>query len=148
MLAQILRTPLLLLLAGCVSLAAAERPSLIGHQIGSFELKDIQGQGHKLEEWKSSRALVIVFLGTECPLAKQYAPRLQELADKYSKQDVAVLIINSNQQDSLTELTHFARTSGLKTPILKDLGNKIADQFQAERTPEAFVLDAERKIAY
>jgi peroxiredoxin/mono/diheme cytochrome c family protein len=127
---------------------AAEATSAIGRQIASFELNDIQGQPHKLDDWKASPVVVVVFLGTECPLAKQYAPRLQELADKYAEQKVALLVVSSNQQDSITELSHFARTSGLRVPILKDLGNKIADQFAAERTPEAFVLDADRKIAY
>jgi thiol-disulfide isomerase/thioredoxin len=101
---------------------AAEATSAIGRQIASFELNDIQGQPHKLDDWKASPVVVVVFLGTECPLAKQYAPRLQELADKYAEQKVALLVVSSNQQDSITELSHFARTSGLKVPILKDLG--------------------------
>ena len=37
------------------------------------------------------------------------APRLQELAEKYAEQKVALLVVSSNQQDSLTELTHFAK---------------------------------------
>lgn len=125
-----------------------EKSSAIGRAIAPFELNDIQGQPHKLEDWKASPVVVVVFLGTECPLAKQYAPRLQELADKYASKDVSLVVVSSNQQDSITELAHFARTTGLKATILKDLGNKTADQFGAERTPEAFVLDAQRKIAY
>lgn len=142
-----LRTLVYLALAAAIA-GAEQRPSAIGRQIESFSLNDIQGQPHKLDEWKESPALVVVFLGTECPLAKQYAPRLQELADKYADKNVPLVVINSNQQDSLTELTHFARATGLKATILKDLGNKVADQFQAERTPEAFVLDRDRKVAY
>jgi peroxiredoxin len=138
----------IVLAASCATVQAAEKTQVLGRQIESFKLNDIQGQPHELSDWKASPALVVVFLGTECPLAKQYAPRLQELADKFAKQDVAVVVVNSNQQDSLTELAHFAKTTGLSVPILKDLGNKVADQFQAERTPEAFVLDADRKIAY
>ena len=36
------------------------------------------------------------------------------------------------------------RITGLTFPILKDTDNKIADAFAAERTPEVFVLDAQR----
>lgn len=141
-------TLILIATPGTTGAYAADATSVIGRQISPFELNDIQGQPHKLDDWKASPVVVMVFLGTECPLAKQYAPRLQELADKYAEQKVALLVVSSNQQDSITELAHFARTSGLKTPILKDLGNKIADQFGAQRTPEAFVLDADRRIAY
>src|SRR4029079_9654505 len=46
------------------------------------------------------------------------------------------------------ELAAYARTHGLTFPILKDLGQKLADQCGATRTPQVFVLDRERKIRY
>jgi peroxiredoxin len=128
--------------------AAEEKATAIGRQIAPFELIDFQGQPHKLADWKDSPVLVVVFLGTECPIAQQYGPRLQELADRFAEHKVAFVVINSNQQDSLTEMAHYAKTFGLKVSILKDLGNKVADQFQAERTPEAFVLDKDRRVVY
>ncbi len=33
-------------------------------------------------------------------------------------------------------------------PVLKDFDQKVADAFGAERTPEAFLLDANRVIRY
>jgi peroxiredoxin len=127
---------------------AATAQSVLGRRVKSFELSDFQGQPHRLDDWKASPAVVVVFLGTECPLAQQYAPRLQQLADRFAKQNVAVVVINSNQQDSLSEMAHFAKMFDLKMPLLKDVGNKVADQFHAERTPEAFVLDGDRVVVY
>src|SRR5438067_1368777 len=45
-------------------------------------------------------------------------------------------------------MAHFAKKSGIEFPLLKDPGNKVANQFQAERTPEVFVLDSQRIIRY
>jgi mono/diheme cytochrome c family protein len=73
---------------------------------------------------------------------------LAELDRKYSTQGVAFLAVNSNQQDSLAELAHHARVHELNFPVLKDPGNVVADQFDAERTPEVFVLDSDRIIRY
>ena len=57
------------------------------------------------------------------------------------------LAIDSNRQDSLAEMEHFARTYKLTIPFLKDAGNVVADQFAAERTPEVFVLDRQRTVS-
>jgi peroxiredoxin len=94
------------------------------------------------------QVLVVAFLGVECPLANLYAPSLAALARHYHGKSVAVIAVNSNAQDTLEETRAQARTSGLTFPVLKDAGNAVADLFGAERTPEIFVLDAQRTIRY
>src|SRR5204862_81705 len=101
-----------------------------------------------LADWKDSKILVVAFLGTECPLANLYAPRLAELATKWEPKGVAFVGINSNQQDSITEVAAHAQQHHILFSALKDPGNKIADQFHAARTPEVFVLDADRVVRY
>jgi peroxiredoxin len=127
--------------------AAAEK-SPIGRQIRDFTLGDFRGKPCSLAEYKSSRAIVVIFLGVECPLVKHYAARLQQLADKYEPSQVAFLAIDSNQQDSQAEIAHFARTHKFRMPVLRDAGNQVADHFGAERTPEVFVLDDKRRIVF
>jgi hypothetical protein len=61
---------------------------------------------------------------------------------------VAFVGINSNQQDSLSELAAYAKTHGINFPLLKDVGNVVADQFGAVRTPEVFLLDKDRVVRY
>lgn len=92
--------------------------------------------------------MVIAFVGVECPLVAQYAKRLQELADRYATRGVGFLAIDANQQDSLAEIAHFAKNHNLTFPVLKDPGNRVADQLDARRTPEVFVLDASRRVVY
>ena len=57
---------------------------------------------------------------------------------------MAFVAVNSNQQDSITEIAHYAAEYKIEFPMLKDSGNVIADQFGAVRTPEIFVLDQDR----
>jgi peroxiredoxin len=139
---------LTLILAILVPQATGERPSPIGQQIKPFELQDYLGAKHKLADWAGNKAVVVVFLGTECPLAKLYGPRLAQLAAEYEPRGVAFVGIDSNQQDSLAEIAHYARTHKLEFPILKDPGNAVADQFGALRTPEAFLLDPQWTVRY
>ncbi len=120
----------------------------IGRKISDFTLKDFRGQPHSLSDFKESKAVVVYFLGTECPLAKLYGPRLQKLADEMVDQKVSFIGISSNVQDSMTELAAHARRHQISFPILKDLENKIADRFGATRTPQVFVLDENRTVQY
>ncbi len=128
--------------------SAVETRNLIGHQVDRFELHDFRGKVHNLGDYDDKQLVVAVFMGVECPLAKLYAPRLEELSQEFGPQGVQFLMIDSNQQDSITDLGAFARINKLTFPVLKDPDNAVADQFRAERTPEVFVLDAQRTVRY
>ena len=122
-------------------------PLLSADSVFDFKLRSHEGREWSSDEFADTELVVVAFLGTECPLVKLYGPKLQELQDKYGEK-IAVIGINSNTQDSMTEMTAFANRHNIKYPMLKDVGNVIADQFEAERTPQVFLLDADRKIRY
>lgn len=126
--------------------SAIESP--IGRQVSDFTLSDYLGAKHSLSDWKEKQAVVVVFLGTECPLVKLYGPRLEEMANAYAEKGVQFVGINSNRQDTLEEIGHYARLHKITFPMLKDAGNKVADEFGATRTPEAYVLDRAGTIRY
>ncbi|MGD9723728.1 MAG: thioredoxin family protein [Pirellulales bacterium] len=126
---------------------AAGQPTL-GQQVDNFELRDFRGKSFSLAELQDRRAVVVVFLGVECPLATLYAPRLVQLAERFADQQVAFVGIDSNAHDAVSEMADYAETHGLTFPLLKDVGNVVADALGAERTPEVFVLDAERRVRY
>ncbi len=135
------------------SLAHAGTPSdlaqgtPIGKKVENFSLPDFHGKSHSLDDYQG-KVVVLAFLGTECPLAKSYAPRLRDLAAEFEKQGAAFIGIDANQQDSLTEIGAFARVSEIKFPMLKDNNNQVADRVGAIRTPEVFVLDRDRVVRY
>jgi peroxiredoxin len=129
-------------------LVAAESTSGAPRQVADFTLNDHAGAKRSLAEWGDKPVLVVVFLGTECPLAKLYGQKLGEMEKTYAKRGVQFIGINSNQQDTLQEIAGYGTKFGVKFPLLKDPGAKVADQFGATRTQEAFVLDRDRMIRY
>ncbi len=116
--------------------------------IEDFTLHTHRGVEWSLSDVKESELIVVAFLGTECPLARLYGPRLSKLQEQYEQRGVAFVGINANTQDSITEITSYVAKHNITFPILKDVGNRVADQFEAERTPEVFLLDRKRKIRY
>jgi peroxiredoxin len=116
--------------------------------VAAIGASDFRGRVWSLEDFKDADLLVVAYLGTECPLAKLYAGRLVALEQAYADRHVAVVGVISNRQDSIAEIAAFARDHQVKFPLLKDAGNRLADAMGAERTPEVFVLDRQRKIRY
>jgi mono/diheme cytochrome c family protein len=97
---------------------------------------------------KDAKLVAVVFLGTECPLARLYAARLNQLATDYADKQVRVVGIDSNVQDTPEEIAEYVREHDVKFPVLKDPDNLVADQFHAVRTPEVFLLDGSRTVRY
>lgn len=118
------------------------------HTIAGFELKDAAGNAVTVAAQSQPQLTVVCFLGTECPLARLYGPRLSKLADEFGKQNVRFLGVNSNVQDSPKEVGEFTKEYRITFPILKDPGNQIADRFGARHMAEVFVLDQTLAVRY
>lgn len=139
----------LLALAGLAPVVrAAEQAPAIGSKAAEFRLTGADGKQLGLSDLADKQAVVVLFLGTECPLARLYAPRLTELANEFAAQGVTFVGIDSNLQDTAEEIAAYAKEHGLPFPVLKDDGNIVADAYGAVRTPEVFVLDATRTVRY
>ena len=91
---------------------------------------------------------VVCFLGIECPLAKLYAPRFNQLSHEYSSEGFQFVAVNSNRQDSTAEWRQFAESNKLTMPLVKDHDNLIADVLSVVRNPDVVVVDSAGKIRY
>jgi len=116
--------------------------------VKDFTLRDYLGNEHKLSDYKDSKAIVIIFIATQCPVSNAYNTRMEKLFEDYKDKDVAFLGINSNKTESVTEVKDHANDNNLTFTILKDEGNVIADMFAASHTPEAYVLNSNFDILY
>lgn len=116
--------------------------------VAEFEAMTLDQQRIQVKPGSSSKLTVVCFIGNECPLVKLYAHRLNSLANQFAKSDVKFLAINSNHQDSVEKMIAFAGEHSLGFPMVADPTHRLADHFQAKRTPEVFVLDNELVVRY
>jgi len=118
-------------------------------KVEPFALPDPRaGKTVDLKDLAGRKAVVVAFVGIECPLNGQFLPVLAGLHAEYDKQGVAFLGINSNAHDTPDKVALHAARNEVPFPILKDAGNKVADRLGAERTPEVFVLDPKGTVVY
>jgi len=117
--------------------------------VKDFTLKDTGGTAHALYRLSEEKpATVVLFLATQCPIATDYAERIVALVKTYDEKNVQFIGINSNKQEKIEEILEYSEKYSFEFPVLKDPENKIADYFGARRTPEVFLLDAERVLRY
>src|SRR3954454_16431151 len=117
-------------------------------QLPSFHLRDTAGKVVSADDFKDAKAVVFVFIGTQCPVNNTYMPRLVELHSHFTKDDVRLVGINSNEHDTKEDIQGHAKQHKLTFPVLRDERQRLADQLGAQRTPEAIVVDAAGKVRY
>lgn len=136
-------TLLVIILAfACISFISIKNKET---QIKSFRLKDVSNKMVSLDDYKNAKGFVIVFMCNKCPMAKLYTNRLNKINDKYKKQGVYLLAINSMDtlayaEESFKLMQKKAKIDKLTVPYLQDKKQTVAKQFSATHTPQAFVI--------
>jgi peroxiredoxin len=118
----------------------------IGSTVENFSLPDSNGVEKSLSSLKGAKGTVIVFYSTRCPWVAAYAERLDRIAKDYKPKGINVIGINSNSTEPEEEVK--TKSASLSFPMLIDKGNKIADMFGAERTPEVYFLNSNNVLVY
>lgn len=105
---------------------------------------------HSLADLEKHEIVVVVFTCNSCPYAIDVEDRLISLYKRYHERKVALVAINVNtiEADLLPAMKEKADAKGFKFPYLFDESQKIAKDYGANFTPEFFVLDQDRKVAY
>jgi peroxiredoxin len=119
-----------------------------GTKVENFTLEDCNGVKHSLTEYKDSKAIVLMFISTQCPVSNSYNERMNALYNDYHEKNIAFIAINSNKGENVEEIKTHASEHGFKFPVLKDWKNIVADRLGATVTPEIYVLSPDLDLLY
>jgi mono/diheme cytochrome c family protein len=136
-----------MLAVGCALPAAAAEPARV--DVGHFKVLDVKGQTHRLDANEFRSGTVFVFLSTECPISRQYVPelnRLEKVAAATGK--IAFFGILSDASVTRREAVKFVDEFKIGFPVLFDASAELADLFQPDHVPEAFLINAAGAIVY
>ncbi|MDP2624746.1 MAG: thioredoxin family protein, partial [Candidatus Peregrinibacteria bacterium] len=131
----------------------ADNPFLIGYSAPDFNLKGVDGEMHSLATYADKPILVVMAICNHCPYVQAYLERLVALQEKFMDKGVQFVGINSNDvsrypTDGFEDMVKTAEEYGFNFPYLRDDDQSVAEAYHAERTPQIFVFDAERKLQY
>ncbi len=82
------------------------------------------------------KAVVLAFVGAECPVSNLYLPGLIELEKKYRGKEVQFLAVYPNDAEDLDQVAAHAYDRDVPFPVLKDVGQKLADALGVTRVPD------------
>jgi hypothetical protein len=126
-------------------MAAEEALGLAGP---SIRMIDLAGQLHLVGESEGSRGTVLVFLSTECPIARGSIPELNRLHDQFKSERVELMAVFSDPSLSRLGCEAFAREFSLRMPVLFDASGELESRLQPTHVPEAFVFDGNKRMVY
>ena len=140
------RIPVLLTRLFCLSSEAARLQP--GDTVDNFRLIDHTGKSHELYYLSDMKAVVLVAYSAECDVSGKVRRHARNLRSRRS-QDVAVLMIDSNLNDSREAIAQAAAKAGFTLPILMDETQVIGESLGFTRNGEALVLNPKGwKVAY
>lgn len=135
----------------------------IGDQAPPFNLPDVDGKFHTLEDFADSEVFVVNFTCNHCPTAQAYEDRYIDLVKEYEGKSVAIIAISSNSPiavlpeelgytdlgDYYEEMKIRAVDKGYNFPYLYDGDtHEFSLAYGPTATPHVFVFDKDRKLTY
>jgi hypothetical protein len=88
-----------------------------------------------------------------CAYVQAWEDRLSAIGRDYADRGVGVVAVNSNDAanypaDSFEEMQRRASTQGFAFDYVNDEPQAVARELGAERTPEVFLFDRDRRLVY
>ncbi len=125
----------------------------IGDPAPDFELPGVDGKVHRLEDFAEKEVLGVAFLCVHCPYVMAYEGRYIDIQNDYAPKGVQLVGINPNDstkypEDSFENMKRRAEDKNYPFPYLRDKTQEVADAYGAQATPEFFIFDKDRKLAY
>ena len=125
----------------------------LGTPAPDFALPDYDGRDHALGDFAAAPALLVVFICSHCPFVRHLRAGFAAFAREYQPRGLGVVAINSNDiaaypQDGPDAMRAEAAELGYVFPYLLDATQAVAKAYHAACTPDFFLFDRERRLAY
>jgi peroxiredoxin len=134
-------------------MAVETPPPELGAPCPDFRLPAVDGNRYRRDDFGAKPVLVVMFICNHCPYVKAVEDRLITLARALEPRGVQFVAVCANDADSYPDdafdkLAARWRERGYGFPYLHDEAQDVARAFGAVCTPDIFVFDRDRRLAY
>ncbi len=126
----------------------------LGTPAGDFSLPDVvTGNMVSLSSLPPDRALLVMFICRHCPYVVHVRQEILRIARQYQPKGVRFIAICSNDptaypEDAPDRLREMAVEHRFPFPLLHDETQTVAKAYDAQCTPDFFLYDSLRRLAY
>ena len=129
------------------------RDLALGTRCPDFRLRSVDGSTVARDDFRDAQALVVMFICNHCPYVQAVEDRIVALGREYGPRGVQLVGICSNDptdypDDQPEKLLERWRAKQYGFPYLIDETQDVARAFKAVCTPDIFVFDRNRELAY
>lgn len=127
----------------------------IGDQAVLTDVKmlDVSDKMVSIESVKKGNGVLVLFSCNQCPFVLKWEDRFNELKKWADKNEVGMLVLNSNYKnregvDSFKAMKNKAKEMQYKFNYVVDKDSKVANAFGGQTTPHVFLFDSNYKLVY
>src|SRR5262249_57730206 len=125
----------------------------LGTACPDFRLRSVDGRSVARDDFADRKVLVVMFICNHCPYVQAVEDRIIDLAREYGPRGVQLVGICANDpthypDDSPERLLARWREKRYGFPYLVDESQDVAHAFGAVCTPDIYVFDPARRLAY
>jgi peroxiredoxin len=125
----------------------------LGTTVPSFKLPDFDGRPVSDADFQGAKGLLVAFICKHCPFVKHIRQEFVRFVNEYEAKGLKVVAIMSNSVEEFPEdgpegMKQEAAEAGYTFPYLFDEKQEIAKAFRAACTPDLFLFDGNRRLAY
>ncbi len=106
------------------------------------------GQADPFAAAKGKKALVLFFIGTDCPISNAYAPEIRRICERYTRQSIDFALVYPDPGLSLVDAERHAKEYGYNCSVFLDPGHRLTRRAGATITPQVAVFAQEGKRLY
>lgn len=119
----------------------------LGSKVTDFSVQDLDGKSATFAALRGP-ITVVTFVSVQCPVSNGYNQRMIALYKDYTPKNVKFIFVNANRNESVSDVRDHAKNVGFVFSVYKDAGNVLADRFDAQVTPESYVIDSAGIVRY
>ena len=117
--------------------------------VASLRVPDLDGKlVDPFEPPAGTKATVLLFISTDCPISNRYAPDVRKLHDTYAKDGVVFWLAYPNPADSVDDIRDHLKSFSYPDGALRDPKHDLSRRAGATITPEAVVYDSKGNLTY
>ena len=126
----------------------------LGTPAPPFALCDVvSGQIYSLDSFTDKTALLVIFMCRHCPYVVHVEQGIAKIGQDYRDTRLGMIGISSNDpaqypDDAPPRLKEMAERVGFTFPFCFDETQEIAKAYRAASTPDFYLFDRERRLAY
>jgi peroxiredoxin len=126
----------------------------LGTKAPAFALRDVtSGQSYSLDSFRDKAALLVMFICRHCPYVVHVEQELAKIGRDYRDSALGIVAISANDpaaypDDAPLKLREMAGRLDFTFPFCFDETQEVAKAYRAACTPDFYLFDRERKLAY